>query len=100
VRVRPQPGLHSDNKAHCVSDELGRLFESPWTGRTYGTPFHPMTLGKGERCHHSMKNLIQLQTYAFSGDLARDTARFVEYPVPHPGTYLRTLPIVSMAQSR
>jgi transposase InsO family protein len=38
-----------------------------------------MTQGKIERYHRSMKNLIQLQNYAFPWDLEREIGRFVDY---------------------
>jgi transposase InsO family protein len=46
---------------------------------TRGAPYHPMTQGKIERYHRSMKNLIQLQNYAFPWDLEKEISRFVEY---------------------
>ena len=46
---------------------------------TRGAPYHPMTQGKIERYHRSMKNLIQLQNYAFPWDLEREIGRFVDY---------------------
>ena len=63
-----------------VSGELRRFLENQHMEHTRGAPFHPMTQGKIERYHRSMKNLIQLQNYAFPWDLEREIARFVDYP--------------------
>ena len=38
-----------------------------------------MTQGKIERYHRSMKNLVQLQNYAYPWDPEREIARFVDY---------------------
>jgi putative transposase len=38
-----------------------------------------MTQGKIERYHRSMKNLIQLQDYAFPWDLEWEIGRFMDY---------------------
>jgi transposase InsO family protein len=38
-----------------------------------------MTQGKIERYHRSMKNLIQMQNYAFLWALEQEIARFVDY---------------------
>jgi putative transposase len=47
---------------------------------TRGAPYHPMTQGKIERYHRSMKNLVQLQNFAYPWDLEGEIARFVKYP--------------------
>ena len=79
VRVRHRPRLLSDNGPCCVSGELRRFLEAQHMEHTRGAPYHPMTQGKIERYHRSMKNLIQLQNYAFPWDLEREIGRFVDY---------------------
>jgi transposase InsO family protein len=79
VRVRHRPRLLSDNGPCYVSGELRRFLEAQGMEHTRGTPYHPMTQGKIERYHRSMKNLIQLQNYAFPWDLEREIGRFVDY---------------------
>jgi putative transposase len=79
VRVRHRPRLLSDNGPCYVSGELRRFLEAQRMEHTRGAPFHPMTQGKIERYHRSMKNLIQLQNYAFPWDLEREINRFVDY---------------------
>jgi hypothetical protein len=38
-----------------------------------------MTQGKIERCHRSMKNLVQLQTFPYPRDLEEKIGSFVNY---------------------
>jgi putative transposase len=86
VRVRHRPRLLSDNGPCYVSGELRRFLETQRMEHTRGAPYHPkapvffgVTQGKIERYHRSMKNLIQLQNYAFPWDLEREIGRFVDY---------------------
>ena len=48
-------------------------------GDTRGKPYHPMTQGKIERWHRSMKNEILLENYYLPGELESAIRRFVEY---------------------
>ena len=59
--------------------KLRRYLESQQIEHTRGAPYHPMTQGKIERYHRSMKNLVQLQNYAYPWDLERESACFVDY---------------------
>jgi len=47
--------------------------------RTRCAPYHPMTQGKIERYHRSMKNIVNLQNYFLPEELEREVASFVEY---------------------
>ncbi len=55
---------------------------------TRGAPFHPMTQGKIERYHRSMKNAVTLQNFYFLWNLKKEIPRCVtyynteRYPVP------------------
>ena len=40
---------------------------------------HPMTQGKIERFHRSMKNVVLLKNYYFPSELEKALAQFVEY---------------------
>ena len=42
-----------------------------------GAPYHPMTQGKIERWHQTMKNRILLENYYLPGDLERQIESFV-----------------------
>ena len=46
---------------------------------TRGKPYHPMTQGKIERWHLSLKSRILLDNYYLPGDLERAVAAFVEH---------------------
>src|ERR1700688_2735764 len=43
-----------------------------------GSPYHPMTQGKIERWHQTLKNRILLENYFLPGDLEAQIAAFVE----------------------
>ena len=44
-----------------------------------GAPYHPMTQGKIERYHRSMKNVVNLQNFYSHSELVQSLAEFVEY---------------------
>jgi putative transposase len=46
---------------------------------TRGKSYHPMTQGKIERYHRSMKNQILLENYYLPGQLEQRQAEFVDY---------------------
>jgi len=79
VKVRHRPRLLSDNGPCYVSDELRKYLEDKEMDHTRGAPYHPMTQGKIERYHRSMKNVVKLQNYYFPGELEQEIGRFVEY---------------------
>ena len=78
MRVRLRPRLLSDNAPCYVSGELRRFLEKHPMEHARGAPYHPMTQGKIERYHRSMKNPIQLQNFAFPWDPEREIGRFVD----------------------
>jgi transposase InsO family protein/transposase-like protein len=79
VHVRHRPRLLSDNGSCYISGELKRYLEEHGIGHVRGAPYHPMTQGKIERYHRTMKNLIKLQHYYMPGELEREIRQFVEY---------------------
>jgi transposase InsO family protein len=79
VVVKYRPRLLSDNGPCYVSKELAEYLASKGMGHTRGKPFHPMTQGKIERYHRSMKNEILLQHYYLPEELEREITHFVEY---------------------
>lgn len=79
VEVRHRPRLLSDNGPAFVSRELAEYLEQRAMGHTRGRPYHPMTQGKIERYHRTMKNVIKLQNYYLPGDLKGEIGRFVHY---------------------
>ena len=46
---------------------------------TRGAPYHPMTQGKIERYHRSMKNVVKLENYYFPWELEIAIAEWVAH---------------------
>ena len=78
VQVVHRPRLLSDNGPCYVSQELAAYLETHHFSHTRGAPYHPMTQGKIERYHRSMKNVVKLENYYSPWELERAIARFVE----------------------
>ena len=79
VAVRYRPRLLSDNGPCYIADELRVYLAGKGMDHTRGAPYHPMTQGKIERYHLSMKTVIRLQQYYFPWELEQEIARFVHY---------------------
>jgi transposase InsO family protein len=77
--VRPRPRLLSDNGPSYLSAQLSSWLEQHGMTHTRGRPYHPMTQGKIERYHRSMKNQILLENYYLPGQLEARLAEFVAY---------------------
>ena len=73
-----RPRLLSDNGPCYVSQELADYLDKHSLTHTRGAPYHPMTKGKIERYHRSMKNVVKLEKYFRPWDLERALAGFVE----------------------
>lgn len=79
VRVHHRPRLLSDNGACFISKELAEYLQTNGITHTRGKPYHPMTQGKIERYHRSLKNQILLQNFYAPGELETEIERFVQY---------------------
>jgi transposase InsO family protein len=79
ANVRHRPRLLSDNGPSYVAADLGKWLEQKGMPHTRGRPYHPMTQGKIERWHRSMKNRILLENYYLPGELEARIADFVDY---------------------
>ncbi len=79
VLVEHRPLLLSDNGSCYVSKELQHFLDRKHLDHTRSAPYHPMTQGKIERYHRSMKNIMNLQNYFLPGILETEIARFVDY---------------------
>jgi putative transposase len=91
VKVLHRPRLLSDNGPSYVSSELGEWLEDNGIRHIRGRPYHPMTQGKIERYHRSMKNRILLENYYLPGQLEQRIEEFVEYynrASEHPSCYV------------
>ena len=78
IPVAHRPRLLSDNGPCYVSGDLASYLETHGLGHTRGAPYHPMTQGKIERYHRSMKNVVKLEKYFSPWELVRAIARFVD----------------------
>jgi transposase InsO family protein len=79
VLVEHRPRLLSDNGSCYLSKDLKLFLEHKHIEHTRGAPYHPMTQGKIERYHRSMKNIVNLQNYFLPAELESQIASFVEY---------------------
>lgn len=79
ARVRHQPRLLSDNGPAYLSNELHLFLKRRQIEHIRGAPYHPMTQGKIERYHRSMKNIIKLQNYHSPAELDTAISEFVQY---------------------
>ncbi len=79
VKVRHRPRLLSDNGPAFVSQALKEYLLHYRLKHIRGAPYHPMTQGKIERYHRSMKNVVKLQTFYFPWELEQALEDFVTY---------------------
>jgi putative transposase len=79
VAIRHRPRLLSDNGPCFISRELQIYLDRHAIRHTRSRPYHPMTQGKIERYHRTMKNLVTLQNYYLPEELERAIAQFVQY---------------------
>ena len=74
-----RPKLLSDNGPCYISGELQDWLKDHELGHIRGKPYHPMTQGKIERWHRSLKNRILLENYYLPGDLEQEIGAFVTH---------------------
>ena len=79
VKVKHRPRLLSDNGPAFVSQALKEYLQRYRLKHIRGAPYHPMTQGKIERYHRSMKNVVKLQTFYFPWELEQAFEGFVTY---------------------
>ena len=79
VEVRHRPRLLSDNGPCYLAGELGDYLDQHGIEHTRGRPYHPMTQGKIERYHRTMKNVINLEHYYLPWQLEHKISEFVQY---------------------
>lgn len=79
VKVKHRPRLLSDNGPAFLSQALKEYLKQYRLQHIRGAPYHPMTQGKIERYHRSMKNVVKLQTFCFPWELERAIGEFVAY---------------------
>jgi putative transposase len=79
IAVRHRPRLLSDNGPCYLSSELREYLATRGISHTRGAPYHPMTQGKIERYHLTLKMVVKLLQYYFPDQLEEEIARFIEY---------------------
>jgi transposase InsO family protein len=79
VNVYNRPRLLSDNGSCFISSELKDFLSDNDMLHIRSKVYHPMTQGKIERYHRSMKNLILLDNYYTPEQLSEQLGRWVEY---------------------
>ena len=79
IQVRHRPRLLSDNGPCFISKELQEYLSEHEMKHTRGKPYHPMTQGKIERYHRTMKNVVKLRNYYLPWELEVEIERFVQY---------------------
>ena len=73
-----RPRLLSDNGSSYVAGDLAKWLDARYIKHLRGAPYHPMTQGKIERWHQTLKNRILLENYFLPGDLEAQIAAFVD----------------------
>jgi putative transposase len=79
VTVKHRPRLLSDNGPAYLSGDLAQYLQTQGIQHTRGAPYHPMTQGKIERWHRSLKNVICLENHYFPWQLEQAIAAFVQH---------------------
>jgi len=77
--VLHRPRLLSDNGPCYVSNALQEYLADEGIDHTRGKPYHPMTQGKIERYHRSMKNILLLENYYSPPELEHQIGLFVNH---------------------
>jgi putative transposase len=76
-KVVHRPRLLSDNGSSYIAADLAKWLDGQDMDHVRGAPYHPMTQGKIERWHQTLKNRILLENYYLPGDLEAAIAAFV-----------------------
>ena len=79
LQRKQRPRLLSDNGPCYVSSELKSWLNEHDMTHTRGKPYHPMTQGKIERWHRTMKDKILLEHYYLPEDLERQIEKFINH---------------------
>ena len=79
VKLKHRPRLLSDNGPGFVAKALQTYLKHYGIRHIRSAPYHPMTQGKIERWHRSMKNVVKLDTYYYPWELEQSIDRFVAY---------------------
>jgi putative transposase len=72
-----RPRLLSDNGSSYIAADLAKWLDARYIKHVRGAPYHPMTQGKIERWHQTLKNRILLENYYLPDDLEAQIEAFV-----------------------
>jgi putative transposase len=78
ARVLHRLRLLSDNGSSYIASDLAKWLGHHHIAHVRGAPYHPMTQGKIERWHQTLKNRILLENYYLPGDLEAQIKTFVD----------------------
>jgi transposase InsO family protein len=70
-----RPRLLSDNGSSYIAADLAKWLDGQNMEHVRGVPYHPMTQGKIERWHQTLKNRILLENYRESLPVGRSGSR-------------------------
>src|SRR5271169_2679091 len=79
ARPTHRPRLLSDNGSSYISADLAKWLDDRKMPHVRGAPYHPMTQGKIERWHQTLKNRILLENDYLPGDLEAQIGAFVTH---------------------
>lgn len=81
AKLKPEqrPRILTDNGSAYISQYLRNYLKGERIDHVRGAPLHPMTQGKIERYHRSMKNVILLEHYYSPEELQTRLAEWVAY---------------------
>ena len=74
-----RPRLLSDNGSSYIASDLAKWLDGQNMDHVRGAPYHPMTQGKIERWHQTLKNRILLENYYLPGDLEAEIGAFITH---------------------
>ena len=77
VELTERPRLLSDNGSSYIASDLAKWLGDRKIKHLRGAPYHPMTQGKIERWHQTLKNRILLENYFLPGHLEAQIEAFV-----------------------
>jgi putative transposase len=77
AKIVHRPRLLSDNGSSYISADLAEWLDGQDIDHVRCAPYHPMTQGKIERWHQTLKNRILLENYYLPGDLEAEIGAFV-----------------------
>ncbi len=74
-----RPRLLSDNGSCYIAGDLKEYLVDAGIDHVRGKPYHPMTQGKIERYHRTMKNVVKLENYYMPWELEQRIGEFVDH---------------------